>query len=206
MRRIGAGLLGYGALALSYGTVALLTTAVLDEPPFHPDSGDLITSWMLALFVAAVIGGLVGGWVSRRLGGDHQSVIDLIAILLGLVVTVVLIDVLIGPTPSGRAFVEKLVGPVSEDFPLAAWWEGRPQPWFAITSYVLAIIAIVGGARLAQRGGGRGFAHWRAGARHSILLLVLLGTACLQRGGTAFDPIEAPGVPSVTTDDARGAR
>ncbi len=151
LRRIGAGLLGYAVLAIFYVAGTLVAWTVIGEAPFRPDSGDLTTSWMIALLLTSVVGALAGGWMSRRVGGDQQSVAVLITILVGLVLIVVLIDALIGPAPSARAFVEELFGPISRDIPLAELLDGRPQSWFAVASYVVAALAIVAGAVLARK-------------------------------------------------------
>jgi hypothetical protein len=61
---------------------------------------------------------------------------------------------LIGPTASGLAFVERLFGPVPADMPFAELLDGRPQPWFVVTNYVVAILAIVVGAGIARKAKG----------------------------------------------------
>lgn len=152
-RRIAAGLLGYAVLVLVYVIGAVVTWAILAEPPFRPESGALTMSWMAALLLTSVVGGMAAGWVSRRVGHDRQSVAVLIAILVGLALSVVLTDMLIGPTASGRAFVEALFGPVPAELPFGELLDGRPQAWFAVTSYVVAIFTMVAGAALAERTG-----------------------------------------------------
>jgi hypothetical protein len=153
-RTIAAGLLGYVVFVMLYAIGALLMWTILGEPPFKPDSGGLTTSWMMVLLLMSVVGGLVGGWVCRRVGQDQRSVAVLVAILVGLALIVVLTEMLIGPTASGLAFVERLFGPVPADMPFAELLDGRPQPWFVVTNYVVAILAIVVGAGIARKAKG----------------------------------------------------
>lgn len=104
----------------------------------------------MALLLLSIPSGLTGGWACRRVGQDRQSLAILIAILVGLALLVVLTEIVIGPTASGREFVERLVGPVSPDMPFAELLDGRPRPGFTMASYVLAIISIVVGSAIAQ--------------------------------------------------------
>lgn len=151
---IRAGALGYLVLAVVYVGGIFVARTVIDQAPFDAGTGDLRGSWVIALLLNSGVAALVGGWVCRRVGGDQQAVAVLITILVGLALIVVLTDMLVGPTLTGRAFLEELFGPKSADFPLSELWQGRPQTWFAVASYVLAIVAIGVGARLATKGSG----------------------------------------------------
>jgi len=124
---------------------------VIDDAPFDRGTGDLIPSWVIALSLSALVAGFASGWVSRRVGPGRQAVAVLVTILVGLAIAVVLTELLIGPTPSTRAFLEELIGPISADLPLSALWDGRPQAWFGVASYILAILGIVVGAGLAEK-------------------------------------------------------
>jgi hypothetical protein len=147
---MGAGLLGYIVFVMMYAMGALLAWTILGEPPFDPDSGALTTSWMMALLLLSIPAGLAGGWACRRVGQDRRSMAVLIAILVGLALLVAVTEMLIGPTASAREFVERLVGPVSTDMPFAGLLAGRPPLGFAVASYFVAILSIVGGSAIAQ--------------------------------------------------------
>jgi len=149
--KIRAGVLGYLVLVVVFASGVLVAWTVIDEAPFHAATGDLTPSWLIALSLDAVVAGLASGWVSRRVGPDRHAVAVLVAILVGLAIVVVLTDLLIGPTHSTRAFLEELFGPMSTDLPFPELWDGRLQTWFAAASYMLAILGIAVGARLAEK-------------------------------------------------------
>lgn len=69
-----------------------------------------------------------------------------------MLVLVALTETLVGPTSSGRGFMEALFGTLPAELPMSELLEGRPRPWFALTSYLLAGLGIVYGARIAARG------------------------------------------------------
>ena len=146
-----AAVLGYLVLAALFMSGALLTRLAIDQAPYDPGTGGLRPSWAVALIVSALVAGVASGWVSRSFGASRAAVLALVAILLGLALVVVLIDSLIGPTPSTRAFLEELLGQASVELPMSDLWDGRPQTWFAVASYTLAVLGIIVGASLAER-------------------------------------------------------
>jgi hypothetical protein len=152
-RPLRAGVLGYLVFAGLYVVGVLLTWSLVDAPPFHPDTGHLTGSWILALLTLSGVAGVVSGWVCRRLGRTRSSVVVMIGVLVGLGLLVGLVEALIGPTPSARAFLEALFGPLPEGLPFAGLLEGRPRAWVALASYGLALAAMVAGAAGEERFG-----------------------------------------------------
>ncbi|MBT8477672.1 MAG: hypothetical protein KJO06_02055 [Gemmatimonadetes bacterium] len=142
-------LAGYAALGVTYMAGALLAWALIGPPAFGPEG--LAMPWVVALLPVAMIAGLAGGGVCRRVTEDRRGVAALVGILLGLVVLVLLVDLLIGPTASAREFLERLSGRTLANLPFAELWEGRPQAWFTLASYGLAVTGVVAGARLRSR-------------------------------------------------------
>lgn len=152
LRKIRAAVIGYLVLVVVYIAGVLLAWVIIGEGPFGPEEGGITSPWVVALLMIVSVAAFVGGWVCRRVSRDSGAVVILIGVLIGLALVVMLTDVLIGPTPSARAFLETLFGPVSIDDPLAELLDGRPQMWFAVASYLLAGLAIVVGAKVAEMG------------------------------------------------------
>jgi len=151
-RRATAAAVGYLTLAAAYVLGALIAWLVIGAPPFDAVAGDLTGAWMVALLLDAVAASLLAGWVCRRRSENRGGVIVLIAVLLGLWITVVVTDALIGPTPSGSAFLGRLFGTRSAELRLGAFLEGRPQMWFVMVSYALAVAGLLVGGRIAEGG------------------------------------------------------
>ncbi len=142
--------LGYVAFVVTYAAGVLVSWVVLDSPPFT-SAGGLSVPWMGALTLATVVASLFAGWLCRRQSKTREAVLGSIGILLGLALAVLVVDAVLGPTSTGQAFVERLFGPVPPDAPYAALLEGRPQPWFSVASYAIAILGILTGAGIAAR-------------------------------------------------------
>jgi len=151
LKNLKAGLLGYGILAVVVLVGILLTGVLVDQAPFRPDTGGLAPAWMIPLLLSSALGAFGGGWASRRAGENRRSVFVMIAILVGLAAIVVLVEAWIGPTASGRGFMEALFGSLPPDLPMGELLDGRPQVWFAVVNYLVAIVAAVTGARVAER-------------------------------------------------------
>ena len=152
LRNMGAAVLGYLVLGLVLGTGVLLASLIIGVAPFHSETGDLSGLWMIALLLISLLASTTGGWVCRRLGTSQHAVAMMIVIVLGLMLgTVLAAGAIVGPSATGRSFMEALLGSMPSDLPFGELLEGRPPTWFSIVNAALATVAIVFGASLAKK-------------------------------------------------------